>query len=338
MIIYDGVISLIQKTGGATVLFEEIYKRLIRDNIEFKVAEYDKNKITFPHITSTPRIMERYRDFRTSTLKNIAPSVFHSTCYRIPNKPIAPVVTTVHDFTYEKVIGGVKSFVHSIQKNRAIRNSNHIICVSQSTKNDLLEYLPWAKEKKISVIHNGVSEEYYCKANATTENYVLYVGLRVGYKNFDSLVKSLTRHKDLTLCCVGGGAFTRNELNLLNKYLPGRFYHSGYISTSKLNDIYNSAFCFVYPSKYEGFGIPIIESMRAGCPVISVKNSSIPEVAGNAAILVDSGSPEELEEAIGMMFNSETRKSCISKGIIQSMKFSWESTYSNTIKVYQGLQ
>jgi mannosyltransferase len=192
-------------------------------------------------------------------------------------------------------------------------------------------------ESKISVVYCGVSEAFFTKPNRTTEPYILYVGQRVAYKNFYSLVDAIQNLKDVTLLCVGGGSFSNSELEILNKKIPMRFKHAGYVSTDDLNNIYNSVLCFVYPSKYEGFGMPIIESMRAGCPVISVNNSSITEVSGGAAVLVGNGDRDEIQQAIIGMFDEEYRQNCINQGLKQSLKFSWEKMYLETVDVYKKL-
>jgi mannosyltransferase len=337
VIIYDNVISLIQKNGGATVLFNEIANRLGRDNVPHFIYDYVLNGDKNNRIMLKSRLFERYRDFESQILTKYNQVVFHSTCYRVPDNKIFPVITTVHDFTYEKVIGGLRANIHVWQKSKAIKNSDHLICVSHNTKKDLLVAYPGIDENRVTVIHNGVSDEFGVNGKAEIIPQVLFVGQRVKYKNFISLVEALNKIPDLTLCCVGGGAFTNKEIEILNYFIPHRYKHAGYVDTKQLNDLYNESLCFVYPSLYEGFGIPIIESMKAGCPVVAVNNSSIPEVAGDAAILVKEGSANLIAEAILEMLNANFRSKCVDKGILQASKFSWEKTYSETRSVYERL-
>lgn len=335
MIIFDNIVSTLQQTGGISILFNELEKRLQRDKVAFSKVEYKETG--HPHSQKQhKRFLERYRACQVTTQNK--KTIFHSTYYRTPsNKSNLFTVTTVHDFTYERYVGGIKRAVHSTQKNHAINNSDIIICVSQNTKNDLLEYLPKTPSNKIHVVHNGVSEGF-TQINLThIENQVLFVGQRGGYKNFSSAIYALSMVKDIRISCVGGGSFTKSELAFLEKNIPGRYAHLGYITEEQLNKEYNKSIALIYPSLYEGFGIPILEAMRAGCPVISGHNSSIPEVAGDSALLLERGSPDEIKDALNSLSNKELREKLISQGLVQSNKFSWERTFTETLALYQTL-
>lgn len=335
MIIYDGIIFSLQRAGGISVLFEEIFNRLALDGIDHKILRYglqaDKRTANLKR-----RMLERYRDVVSPMCGN----VFHSTYYRLPSgiRNNTAVITTVHDYTYERFIGGVKAKVHSWQKNRAINNSDIVICVSESTKQDAMEYSR-VSEDKIAVIYNGVSSEYQPLEISPSNNvcFVLFVGARPGYKNFEAAVKAVSPHKDIKLVCVGGGAFIKGELEMLERYLPSRYSHAGFVTNAELNVYYNKALCLIYPSVYEGFGIPILEAMSAGCPVIAVNVSSIPEVAGDAALLVESGSQDELDAAISSLIFSSKREELIVKGLLQAKKFSWDATYTKTLELYEDV-
>jgi len=339
MVIYDRVIKLVQKTGGASILFDEISSRMRRDKIphvELCFAESDRLRQN--SVFQKNRLFERYRDVVFPSSMKFGPNdIFHSTCYRIPATPSCKVITTVHDFTYEKVIRGVPARIHSWQKNKAIFSSDHIICVSHNTKKDFLDYFPKFDEEKISVVHNGVSSKFHFSKDAIIKPYVLFVGQRARYKNFTSLVAAMVEVKDFELACVGGGAFTKKEINMLDSFIPGRYRHFGYVSESELNTIYSEAFCFVYPSYYEGFGIPILESMKSGCPVVALNSSSIPEVADDAAILLDSGQPGDIANAIKTLLNSSVRADYVTRGLSRSDNFSWEKCYSETLQVYRRI-
>ena len=337
MIIFDDIISLIQKTGGINVLYEEIYDRLERDFISHRVCNYSEENIDIKNsrLLIPRRLNERYRDFPIEYIKTFKNPIFHSTYYRVPTRKICPVITTVHDFIYEKVIGGVKAAVHVWQKSKAIKNSDHLICVSNNTKEDLLNAYPFLEEDKVTVIYNGASDLFFKKNECRVLPRVLYVGQRHKYKNFVSLVYALEALNDLSLLCVGGGGFSPQEVLLLEKVLPGRYMHAGGVDTKTLNDIYNESFCFVYPSHYEGFGIPILESMKAGCPVIACNHSSIPEVSGDAAVLIQNGDAEQIYVALRSMFNMGFRSNLVKLGIDQGAKFNWNRTYSETLAVYR---
>ncbi|ELA8120756.1 glycosyltransferase family 4 protein [Vibrio parahaemolyticus] len=326
MIVYDGIIGSLQPNGGISVLFEELKARLSPS--EFKYYSYTNEKGSL-HLKS--RIMERYRDFGENLELT---DLFHSTYYRLPDSA-CNIVTTVHDFTYERYIGGLAKFVHSFQKNRAIKKSDQIICVSENTALDLLKYCP-VDESRINVVYNGVSNDYY-PLKSSYSGYVVFVGSRAKYKNFECVVESVALISDLKLVIVGGGTLTSNELGYLNTKLNGRYEHKGFIANTALNAVYNDALALVYPSSYEGFGIPVIEAMKAGCPVIALNSSSIPEVAGNSAILLETPSVDEVREAIVALDSGIIRNNMVSQGLENAKRFSWDKCFEETQKVYSKL-
>jgi mannosyltransferase len=304
--------------------------------VEFGYCDDDLGRSRYHH--SSGRLLERYRSAIIPDPIKVSPDdIFHSTCYRLPNVRNCRVLTTVHDFTYEIVIKGLRGSIHTWQKNNAVLSSDFIICVSNNTKEDLLRFVPGIDENKIAVVYNGATDNYCYVSGTVIKPYVLHVGQRYAYKNFSSLVLAMRTLKDFELVCVGGGGFSKKEIAFLDSVLPNRYRHLGYVTEEQLNRIYNEAFCFVYPSLYEGFGIPVIESMKAGCPVVAVNGSSIPEVAGDAAILVDEGDCHSIEEGIREFLKPSVRNSCVEKGLTWSTNFSWEKCYSDTMAVYRGL-
>ncbi|EGM69246.1 mannosyltransferase [Shewanella sp. HN-41] len=226
--------------------------------------------------------------------------------------------------------------MHSWQKNRAIRNSDLVICVSHNTAKDLQQYCP-VDPKKIRVIHNGVSESYYPLDGVSSEQSqdVVFVGARSGYKNFKLAVESVATVPNLQLKIVGGGKLNENEVKHLDVHLPNRYRWLGRLSDEELNQTYNQAYALLYPSSYEGFGIPVIEAMRAGCPVIAVNVSSIPEVASDAAILVDKATVAAFSKALIKL--PTMRKQLITAGFDQAAKFSWDRCFDETLAVYNEL-
>ncbi len=333
MIVYDNIISTIQMNGGITVLFAEIKDRLRQKGVSFTSIDYHEESLSESPVVQRPRLLERYR--KCLIPENLARRghVFHSTYYRNSNSAQIPTIVTVHDFTYERVLSGAKRIVHHIQKRQAILNADQIICVSENTCDDLLHFIPEARNKNITVIHNGVSESYHQLSNRQITNEVLFVGQRSRYKNFASLVNALSELPDLRLCCIGGGAFTRREVVFLERIIPGRYKHLGPLSNADLNAAYNNAYCLVYPSVYEGFGIPIVESMRAGCPVIATRSSSIPEVAGDAAILLDQASPQQIYLALKTV--PSCRNELVARGESRAKLFSWDKTFDATLNIYR---
>lgn len=281
------------------------------------------------------RVAERYRPGLTSP----GALIFHSSYYRLPSDRKIPAVTTVHDFTYERLFSGPKRWVHSMQKNQAIRNAAAVICVSENTRSDLFEFLPEVKKEKVHVVYNGAGNTFtplQCPRDLNAkETYVIFVGSRVWYKNFSVVVAAMKSLPYLNLVCVGGGTFLETETGMLEQVIPGRYRHEGNVDDVRLNYLYNNALCLVYPSSYEGFGIPVLEAMKAGCPVIALRSSAIPEIAGNAAVLIDKADPELLASAVTQLTDHDVREELRIKGFQQAQAFSWENTFLQTIQIYE---
>jgi mannosyltransferase len=280
------------------------------------------------------KLIERFR--RLNDWEFEEQSVFHSSYFRVPaRKNNVKVVATIHDFTHDLFFKGPRVWLHNFAKSRTILESDALITPSENTKRDLLKFYPQLNEKIVHVIHNGVSEEFKPEADLAPDGLcLLYVGARDDYKNFRFAAQLAGMHKDCRLNIVGA-KLTPSEKLYLDSQLKGRYTVHTNISTASLNTLYNQASCLLYPSSYEGFGIPLLEAMRAGCPFIALDGSSIPEVAGDAGYLLSSLDLEEANEALKAIVAA--REVFIRKGLQQSLKFSWEKCYEETKKLYASL-
>lgn len=350
--VLDNIIFSLQHGGGISVVWKEHLHRLLQDEqwnvevLEYSNSDYNilrrELNIAERHInkfSSLGLVIKRFLDINSHVIE---PHIFHSSYYRIDTSPAAHNITTVHDFTYEHFFKGYKRMIHSWQKKKAVQRSEKIICISKSTASDLLRFIPGVDEKKIEVVYNGVSDEFKMILNSDewqkgqpfeSGEYLLYVGDRQSkYKQF-SLAAKVAKQTNMPLAIVG-----RRLLEDEVKQLEGMRYHlySG-ISTSELNLLYNNAYCLLYPSLYEGFGIPVLEAQRAGCPVIAGANSSIIEIIGNGGIALKDLNTHKIVDAIHELDNNAFRDKVIMDGLSNSKCFSWDNTYRQTLEVYKSL-
>ena len=272
--------------------------------------------------------------------------VFHSSYYRVGKGLQVRNVTTVHDFTYEYYFKGLPKLVHHYQKKNAILSSKKIICVSNNTKTDLLRFYPNLSESQIEVIYNGVSDDYFPLSDKNSafidstfgrdfKEYVLFVGKREDeYKNFKMVVDACKLTK-IKLLIVGGGPLSRLEVAMLDSQLGLQQYKQiAGVTNVQLNEIYNNASFLVYPSLYEGFGISILEAQKSGCPVICSNTSSIPEIAGKGAFLLEKISALKIANILLQNKSRNITKSIVDEGYLNSQLYSWDKCYQETKQVY----
>ncbi len=256
-----------------------------------------------------------------------------------------PFVLTVHDMIHEKLNDNI-NLDEELVKNKKllIDKATQIITVSQNTKKDILELYPATNANKITVSY--LAAEIIKKINPSIElpeKYILFVGNREKYKNFNFFVKALEpllqQQKDLFIVCAGGGDFKKNEKPFLDGIsVRDRILYKD-LTEDNLYTFYSRAICFVFPSMYEGFGIPVLEAMGSGCPVVLSQSSSFPEVAADAALFFDlNNSKDILDKVSFFLFSEKNRQHYIEKGLQRAQKFSWKKTAETCYEVYKKAQ
>lgn len=350
----DMIAFYLQKAGGITSVWKELLIRMMKDEMHVVLILQDSecHNIYFKQIMSlNPEVIyekgskiyiNRYLPIRCHLESG---SRFLSTYYRVSLDKTILQYSIVHDFTYEHYMKGIKRVVHSLQKKWAVKYANNLVCVSENTKKDLMLYYPWVRNEDIYVIYNGVSKIYQpCSSIGTVKElgrynknpFLLYVGSRATYKRFDVAVK-IAGNRGYGLVIVGGGMLNKKESELLMHEMGDHYIHISGISDERLNLIYNKAFALIYPSEYEGFGMPIVEAQRAGCPVIACKGSSVSEVMGKKGMLLSKGEVSEAERLIDNLENKEYRAMIIAEGYKNAERFSWDKTYDEYKKLLYGI-
>jgi len=274
------------------------------------------------------------------------PDVIHETYYRssVSGPKGTPVVVTVHDMVHELFPEEFPNQkVESDAKRKAVELAAHVICISRNTRDDLIRIFG-VEPDKISVVHHGYEGigSNCTAASSSKRMYFLFVGHRGGYKNFRRLIEAAAGsgiQRDFDILAFGGNRFSPEEL----KHLRALGYRDNQVrqiagSDSLLASLYRGAHALVYPSIYEGFGLPPLEAMAQGCPVISSNTSSMPEVIGDAAEFFDPLDVEDMSRALSRIAFSDSRRSeLIAMGLERIKQFSWDKTAAETRGVYQKI-
>lgn len=258
---------------------------------------------------------------------------------RLPS--CVPVIVTLHDMYWETP-GAPRSLrhrLHSWIKKRALLRADLIICISQFTQAELVSIWPeYASKSK--VIYHGVSRLAPTpeSANILTNDFI-FVGDRGNRKNFAMALQGLA-HSGLTdynLICLGGGALTKKEIGLVARLgLTGRVVQQAADDTV-LASYYESAAALLYPSYYEGFGMPLIEAMLHGCPVIAAEASCLPEIGGDAALYAAPDDPNAWANALLQAVRPEIRLQLVARGHRRAADFSWESVARQYVSEYRQI-
>ncbi len=378
-ILFDSQAFTMQTHGGVSRCFVELYKNLPKD-IEARISVYESDNVYIKELVNVPpkgyifdhficryhfpgkwrlhvwtdkfRKHKYYPEYNNNrTIEDLQKGdfdIFHPTFfndYFLPYLHGKPFVLTIHDMIPEIYPQYFRQDDFQIVMKRKLAPlANAIITVSENTKKDIIKLLG-IPEVKIHVIYHGCSLP-------TSENtlrpfsfpYILFVGNRFGYKNFFPFAKSITpilkHHQGLHVVCTGGPFLDKENAFLDEMGIKERFIHQWVANDKVLFSLYHHAICFVYPSEYEGFGIPILEAYQADCPVMLNRRSCFPEIASDAAIYFDMDAThnnldEHLENLLSM--SNEEKAHLIDKQRQRLTHFSWEQSAIQLAHVYKSL-
>jgi glycosyltransferase involved in cell wall biosynthesis len=325
----------------------DLSKKFIFPNINFKLQRIFSKiyNLISPNsnINKTKKALKK-QDF----------DIFHPTYYStyfLKYLKDKPLVLTVHDMIHELYPEYFNfNFGNIIHKKKIlILRADKIIAISENTKKDIIK-LYNISEDKIKVIYHGNSLQPVkgnpVNAPELPSKYILFVGAREIYKNFTFFIEAissiLNKDKNIHVVVAGGysgkNTFTKDEKKLFKKLdIEDQIVHYS-IDDKVLAYLYQNALCFVFPTLYEGFGIPILESFACGCPVVISSTSSLPEVGGDAVIYFNPKNSEDILNSVKkVIYNEDLRKELIIKGKEQLKKFSWDKASKETLDLYRSI-
>jgi glycosyltransferase involved in cell wall biosynthesis len=356
-ILYDHRIFSVQKFGGISRYFCELASNLSqRKGIEVKISTLYNENSYYESLTKSKPILSginfkgKYHAVKflneIYTRHNLSKKkfdIFHPTYFDSYHIGKSPYVITVYDMIYEKYpcyfIGDPITEI----KKTVVMNASKVIAISESTKKDIVSIYGMEPEK-ITVIPLATKFGEIAPSNMyIPKRYILFVGNRIWYKNFKQFCESISdilqEDMDLHLVFAGSSPFTEAEHNFLVKIgIANKTIYYPVNSDSQLSTLYRNALVFVFPSLYEGFGIPMLEAMECGCPIAASNKSSLPEVGGDAALYFDPTYSESISKVIrSIIYSDNVRRNLIQNGYIRAKDFSWTKTADATLKVYEEM-
>ncbi len=318
-----------------------------------KLANYTEASLPFPYAWMQTRFaweMFRFRPDRLFLPIQAAPIVL----------PRGVVVTaTIHDLAFRRfpeTFPASHLWKLNFMLETAIRQADRLIAVSESTKRDLLEFFPALDERTIHVVHHGFDAEFFGTRLSEEERsvalsryglvpgtYALYVGALQPRKNLVRLIEAFARAKEhipeMNLVLAGEPAWLSD--GILKARETSQYKNdiilTGRVSFNDLRALYQGARLFVFPSLYEGFGLPILEAFASGVPVLTADNSSLREVAGTGAVYADASSSADIGDKLTELWRNETlRQSCVERSTSELQRFSWDKTARETLDIISG--
>jgi glycosyltransferase involved in cell wall biosynthesis len=355
IVAYDNIVFGLQRVGGISVYWAELLKRAQpEESVVIDSLHAERNLCwqplsgRFPHRqrSKVPVNIERYLPVRKLPR---SVDVFHSSYYRRAARPV-PTVVTVYDFVYERFRSGPARHIHTYQKLFAIREAQRIICISESTRRDLLSFCGKEHSAKTTVIHLGVGGHYqhYPEARRALADlgygflesgrpYLLFVGERARYKNFEVAVEAMRLLPNYDLVTVGGPSWGPGDAALVKRIgVTNQVHAIGRVTESMLPLWYSGAHALLYLSSYEGFGLPVLEAAMCRCPVVAAHASSIPEVHGYPSFLLRELTATGVQSQVERLEEPAFRAELVHMCGAHASRFTWDRCWAQTQQVYSS--
>lgn len=370
-VLIDGIIFGKQKCGGISRIWNEYLNRL-KDldvpikllypngtrNKYFDISNVNNNSFRLikdhfykPSIVFDEPILRSWIIRLSRINKNC--SIFHSTYYSALFEKNIHNIVSVYDMIPELFGNLANRYNREFIRRRKIvfEHAEKIIAISKSTKSDFLKIYPNIKEEKVLVIpvapflsskntqSNIEDISIHYQLNLVPRTYFLYIGNRTGYKNFKiliDLVKNYPIYKEYKILCIGGERDKLIQYWTQDENIIRIFKFINFVPDDELTVLYNNAIALIYPSLYEGFGLPILEAMTHECPVICSNTSSLPEVGGDAALYFDPESVESLNHCMQIIL-FQNAKDMVLKGKKNVGRFSWDESTTKLVEVYRSM-
>ena len=295
--------------------------------------------------------------FQPIMLKQTGVDLYHALAFVAPVVVQCPFVTTIYDLSFKRYPEAFKPLNRlylSTLTARSARQAEAVITISESTRQDVIQFFN-IPSQKVYTIYCGVDDSFqilpqsqvaaFKAQHSLPDRFILFIGTIEPRKNIVSLIEAYAAWRRRAqsppkLVIAGGkGWYYQEVFRLVEKLnLTNEVVFPGYLPQGDLPLWYNAATMFVYPSRFEGFGLPVLEAMACGAPVITSNVSSLPEVAGEAALLIDPTDVDALSEAMYQLFNKvDLRQEMRQQGLIQKAKFNWQKTALKTVQVYKDV-
>ncbi|PKN34753.1 MAG: hypothetical protein CVU61_06825 [Deltaproteobacteria bacterium HGW-Deltaproteobacteria-19] len=370
-LVVDGIIYQSQSTGGISRLFTEILPRMCTqdESVDMTLFVVGNSSQALPvhpriHPLQIPDPQPFLRpSFLWRSLEEPARKamlrlrlgtgrgkIWHSTYFSEPGRWEGRKVFTVADMIHERypeLFGGPGGDAFRALRKRCVLSADAVLCISEATRNDVREIYDWDSDR-LHVVHLACSdffrllgEDESADGRPGEKHFLLYVGSRAHYKNFDRLLRAYSHwpmRRDVTLLVVGP-PWTPGEAESLR--VLGISDHVRLLTDvddDALCRLYNRAGAFLYPSLYEGFGIPLLEAMACGCPVVASRIATTVEVAGECPIYFEPLDGDSLLSALDQVMNEGRTSPRTRTGLAHAGGYSWDRTAAETLRVYRGLQ